>query len=1383
MASTTFKNCLKAAVFAGTLGLLGQTALAAPDGIYIDVRKGPMQLDGDVIDLNVKSGAMSGTPTGGVSDKALIDDFGGIDGTDPGEVDCEDPGSPLDVFVAPISPKVMEWTGNTIGATPPLDSCGTVAGPSAANSDTDDGHTGGNSVNSVHIIDVDQHNWDVQAGTGTGNPLDDVFTGTRAVEDICEWKGVFSSANRKTDIMRASGAVHEVLNTDPNTDDGASNPTGLFSSPGGLAPRTETFLTFQTHVLGFNGDNSTGFWYLTKDIETVILPSPVAGTDFIFREPGFDANNFDCEAVGDPNNFGGFCTAVDPCNDPLDPDFQLHDDGDLLVEIDFLGGGGDPQPRAFLWDTTADGGNGDPVEIIGPGSTGTTKSSCLDVLTAPGDGDPRLCAASNADGDETLQAKDRPLDTKSIATWLVQHPSAGGNEPPSGNGELEIGEPTLANCNYPSQWPDDDMDCRTTAGAIQPWWHRGATLYEGQINLSSFFDPVPCFSTFIGFTVPTQSTGEKKDLAIGGLPICGTIKVIKQTIPDGAAGDFEFDAESGPLDGVGFLTDDLGTTVDGLLLSDDQMFQVIDLLPGQYTAAEVNLPVNFDLTDITCAENKLQNTTHDVNTGEADIQLEVAEDVVCTFTNSQKGKIIIRKEYSGPTDFDGENKTFDYTSGQLGGGAFALTAAVNTFPAADCNPDTADCVIFDNLTPGAYDVVETLPTAPASFDGLTCSDPTGGTSIDLPNRRADIDLAPGETVICTFENIRVRQPGKIIIEKVTIGGDDNFTYDNTSPPAGIGLPPQFSLLTVANFKSTAPLFDVDPGEYTVTEQVLPGWDLTNLVCVDPINGAGGTVEDLGNRKATITIDDGETVTCTFTNTQRAQIKIIKNVIGDDGTFTYTHVVAGLDTSLTTSGGMDMDTSDLIMPGAYSVVEDDPTPDYDLTALSCVDPDAGTTTDLGTRTASIDLDPGELVTCTFTNTQRGQLKLIKVSTGNGAEFDFSSNVPGLVSTLTTAAGTNQTAEDLSDLLVPGNGYEVAEIPEIGWSLAAKECKLEGGANTGTAAGDGFTGIEVEPGKLTTCTFTNVQRGMVDVLKTVSGLLPGGLIFDFEIRVGADLVSSGTTLATGSSDPVTGEAFFLCTADGVASGLCDNLVIAPDPLMAKLVPGDYQFCEVGMMPGWMNDIAGFTPNGETPEGGDNSSECIDFTLDPGETESFMVDNTPPPGGDARTIGFWKNWTSCDGHGNQDFVLDDTLEAPLFPAFVPIDIGVLMLDGTEDCEVAVDLLDKRAVKDPLLVGDGKKRASDAAYALASQLLAANLNFAAGAGTCPAATLAANNGQSLLLSIGFDGGQDGTPPNSDRFLPPNSNGPAAVDRVDALMYAATLDDYNNNELCPAGP
>jgi hypothetical protein len=57
----------------------------------------------------------------------------------------------------------------------------------------------------------------------------------------------------------------------------------------------------------------------------------------------------------------------------------------------------------------------------------------------------------------------------------------------------------------------------------------------------------------------------------------------------------------------------------------------------------------------------------------------------------------------------------------------------------------------------------------------------------------------------------------------------------------------------------------------------------------------------------------------------------------------------------------------VLPGTYTVTEDDPTPDFDLTGLVCVeDVNSNSVTDLPTRQATIYLNPGETVTCTFTN---------------------------------------------------------------------------------------------------------------------------------------------------------------------------------------------------------------------------------------------------------------------------------------------------------------------------------------------------------------------------------------------------------------------------------
>jgi len=105
-------------------------------------------------------------------------------------------------------------------------------------------------------------------------------------------------------------------------------------------------------------------------------------------------------------------------------------------------------------------------------------------------------------------------------------------------------------------------------------------------------------------------------------------------------------------------------------------------------------------------------------------------------------------------------------------------------------------------------------------------------------------------------------------------------------------------------------------------------------------------------------------------------------------------------------------------------------------------------------------------------------------------------------------------------------------------------------------------------------------------------------------------------------------------------------------------------------------------------------------------------------------------------------------------------------------VDLLDKRDFLDASVLKDGQKLASDPALNFASQYIAYLLNIEAGAGTCAAATTAANAGQAILVAIDFDGTSD----NGD----PVHNGITPAQKASLNTYAGILDQYNNNNLCP---
>jgi hypothetical protein len=108
---------------------------------------------------------------------------------------------------------------------------------------------------------------------------------------------------------------------------------------------------------------------------------------------------------------------------------------------------------------------------------------------------------------------------------------------------------------------------------------------------------------------------------------------------------------------------------------------------------------------------------------------------------------------------------------------------------------------------------------------------------------------------------------------------------------------------------------------------------------------------------------------------------------------------------------------------------------------------------------------------------------------------------------------------------------------------------------------------------------------------------------------------------------------------------------------------------------------------------------------------------------------------------FLLDDLLPQTIGDLYLP--------KSATGCEKAVKTLGKQDLS-------GKNKFSDAAYELASQLLVAKLNLAAGAETC-------SGMQTAVM--------DGT----GSYLPSNK----IALRTMALNLASTLDKHNNGDVC----
>jgi hypothetical protein len=241
--------------------------------------------------------------------------------------------------------------------------------------------------------------------------------------------------------------------------------------------------------------------------------------------------------------------------------------------------------------------------------------------------------------------------------------------------------------------------------------------------------------------------------------------------------------------------------------------------------------------------------------------------------------------------------------------------------------------------------------------------------------------------------------------------------------------------------------------------------------------------------------------------------------------------------------------------------------------------------------------------------------------------------------------------------------------------------------------------------------------------------------------------------------------------------------------------YTLCELEVPAGWAtfwridsdNDgipdatVIPYNPNESDDPQADLGNRCVDFTVGAGNTLVFGIENKYP-GGDPRTPGYWKNWNRVTGGGQQYtadqnggwasgfWLLEDVLDPDIGGGIYWDDIlADSFFFQISAAEVAVDILDQREIGDPGTAGDGVKHSNDAAYTLAMHLLAAQLNFGAGARSCDAARDAVLAGETLLDQYDFNGVGD--------YLLSGD-----IDYQLALDLANTLDLYNNGELC-VGP
>src|SRR4029453_9384943 len=358
------------------------------------------------------------------------------------------------------------------------------------------------------------------------------------------------------------------------------------------------------------------------------------------------------------------------------------------------------------------------------------------------------------------------------------------------------------------------------------------------------------------------------------------------------------------------------------------------------------LPDRFGFVQVTCDD---ADSTTDQGTRTATIHLQEGEGVRCVFTSREetRGTIVIENRVSPHwQDFA---IPFSY-SGDLG--EFQLTGS---------NEQT-----FKQQLPGTYQV--TLDQLPDRFGfvQVTCEDADSTT--DQGTRTATIHLQEGEGVRCVFTS-REETRGTIVIENRVSPHWQDFAI----PFSYSGDLGEFQL-TGSNEQTFKQQL---PGTYQVTLDQLPDrFGFVQVTCDD-----ADSTTDQGTRPATIHLQEGEGVRCVFTSQdpdaaddRLGTIIIEKQGAPDDHpafaqSATFTTDIPGCGPGgFGLFPGSEIHCGNSIAPGTSSVTEDEPTGAGNaFVSLSCDDADS--TTDQGTRTATIHLQADETVRCVFVDTAR------------------------------------------------------------------------------------------------------------------------------------------------------------------------------------------------------------------------------------------------------------------------------------------------------------------------------------------------------------------------------------------------------------------------------
>ena len=598
-------------------------------------------------------------------------------------------------------------------------------------------------------------------------------------------------------------------------------------------------------------------------------------------------------------------------------------------------------------------------------------------------------------------------------------------------------------------------------------------------------------------------TGGNQDRSLSADAVIfpGSIEVIKDAAPDSSQ-SFSFTGSPSPLTNFS-LVDDGTNTNNSKLFSNITTFQT-------YTVNETPIPSGWSFDSSSCSASSPNGgsyTTSGTPPTTTAINMAEGENWTCTYVNKKNATLTIKK-VTDPVDSG--SSTFGFTASGSGTSAFTL----DTNTSDSTNSDTK-VFTFSGSQLGSKSVTEGS-TSGWSLTDITCVGATNsGTS-----PTATVNVTAGADITCTYTN---KKDAKLTIKKVTDpanSGSDSFPYTSASS----GVDASFSLDTNAAdatnpSQKTFTFTSSQLGSKSVTEGSTSGWTLTNVTCV------GGTDTGTGST-ATVNVAAGADITCTYTNKKDAKLTIKKVTdpanSGSDS-FPYTSASSGVDASFS----LDTNAADATNPsqksftfsgtgyGSKSVTEGT-TSGWTLTNVDC-----GSASNSGSgATATVTVNPGDDITCTYTNKKDAKLTIKKVTDpANSGSDSFpytsaSSGVDASFSLDTNAADATNPSQ--KSFTFSGTGYgskSVTEGTTSGWTLTNVDCGSASNSGSGATAT-----VTVNPGDDITCTYTNKKDAKLTIKKVTDPANSGSDSFPYtSASSGVDASFSLDTNAADATNP--------------------------------------------------------------------------------------------------------------------------------------------------------------------------------------------------------------------------------------------------------------------------